>query len=295
MKAPWNRIGALTNRRSGAQNRAPVKLTPPICQDGLSLATKRIGAMMQSCATKSPVFPPTTIYNEGWLLRLVLDWFSTHNIPGHPLSLPENTRWFSEMLLPTILIGSGKAARLAESPIHVDGAIGNFAVGNTGKPELSLLPDAKHLVVVEARMFSGLSPGVNNAKYFDQAARTITCITEILRRADRPPSDLSRLCFYVVAPQIQIARSVFEKAMSRRSIGRKVKRRVGEYGGKKDKWYTDWFQPTLQQIEVGTLSWEELIRTIGEHDSLSAGSIQEFYQHCIGFSEQTGTGSSDKK
>ena len=295
MKAPWSRIGALTSRRGGTRERAPVKPRSLVRQDGLPLATKRIGAMMQSCATKSPVFPPTTIYNERWLLRLVLDWFSANPIEGHPLNVTEKGRWFSEVLLPTTFTGSGKAARLAETSTHADAVVGHFDVGTKGKDDLSLRPDAKHLVVLEAKIFSGLSPGVTNAKYFDQAARTVACIAEVLRCANRPPSDLSRLCFYVVAPQVQIARSVFEKAMSRSSINRKVKKRVNEYGVKKDKWYTDWFQPTLQQIEVGTLSWEELIRTIGEHDATSAASIQWFYLQCIGFSEQSSEGSSQQE
>ena len=295
MKAPWSRIGALTSRRGGTRERAPVKPRSLVRQDGLSSVTKRIGAMMQSCVTKSPVFPPTTIYNERWLLRLVLDWFSTNPIEGHPLNVTEKGRWFSEVLLPTTFTGSGKAARLAETSTHADAVVGHFDVGNKGKDDLSLRSDAKHLVVLEAKIFSGLSPGVTNAKYFDQAARTVACIAEVLRCANRLPSDLSSLCFYVVAPQVQIARSVFEKAMSRSSINRKVKKRVNEYGVRKDKWYTDWFQPTLQQIEVGTLSWEELIRTIGEHDSPSAASIQWFYLQCIGFSEQSSEGSSQQE
>jgi len=295
MKAPWSRIGAITSRRGGTRERAPVKPRSLVRQDGLSSVTKRIGAMMQSCVTKSPVFPPTTIYNERWLLRLVLDWFSTNPIEGHPLNVTEKGRWFSEVSLPTTFTGSGKAARLAETSTHADAVVGHFDVGNKGKDDLSLRPDAKHLVVLEAKIFSGLSPGVTNAKYYDQAARTVACIAEVLRCANRPPSDLSRLCFYVVAPQVQIARSVFEKAMSRSSINRKVRKRVNEFGVKKDKWYTDWFQPTLQQIEVGTLSWEELIRTIGEHDASSAASIQWFYLQCIGFSEQSNKGSTQQE
>jgi len=294
VKGPWSRIGALTSHRGVTRERAPMKSRQPVRQDGLSLATKRIGAMMQSCATKSPVFPPTTIYNERWLLRLMLDWFSAHPIEGHPLNVTEKGRWFSEVLLPTTFTGSGKAARLAETSTHVDAVVGHFDVGTNGKADLSLQPDAKHLVVLEAKIFSGLSPGVTNAKYFDQAARTVACIAEVLRRADRPPSDLSRLCYYVLAPQVQIARNVFEKAMSRSSINRKVKKRVNEFGVKKEKWYKDWFQPTLQQIEVGTLSWEELLHTIGEHDASSAASIQWFYLQCIGFSEQSSKGSSQR-
>ncbi len=295
MKAPWDIISELTIHRDGTRKHAPVKNRSLIRHDGISLVTKRIGAMMQSCATKSPVFSPTTIYNEGWLLRLVLDWFSTHPLEGHPLSVTENGRWFSEALLPTTFTGSGKAARLTETSTHADAVIGHFDVGTRGKADLSLRADAKHLVVLESKIFSGLSPGVTNAKYYDQAARTVACIAELLRRANRHPSDLSRLCYYVVAPQIQIARKVFEKAIIRSSIDRKVRRRVSEYGGKKDKWYKEWFQPTLKQIEVGTLSWEEIIRTIGEHDASSAASIQWFYLQCIGFSEQSGKESSQQE
>lgn len=31
-------------------------------------------------------YPPTTLYNEGWLLRLVMDWFSQSWITDHQLS-----------------------------------------------------------------------------------------------------------------------------------------------------------------------------------------------------------------
>lgn len=44
---------------------------------------ERIQAMLISCTTESPLFPPTDLYNETWLLRLVLDWFSRHEVPNH--------------------------------------------------------------------------------------------------------------------------------------------------------------------------------------------------------------------
>ena len=49
-------------------------------------------------------FPPTLLFNEGWLLRILLDWFSTHQVPDHPLNFAEDAAWFSEALLPSAFL-----------------------------------------------------------------------------------------------------------------------------------------------------------------------------------------------
>jgi hypothetical protein len=247
------------------------------------MVLEKLRAMLQTCATGSPLFPPTMLYNEGWLLRLVLDWFSTHNVPNHPLTVPEDARWFSETLLPSAFLRRHKGDPLAESWTHADGVTGHFVIGSAGKADLSLLPDVTHFAVLEAKMFSRLSSGVKNARYFDQAARSVACIAEVLKRADRRPVDVAYLGFYVLAPHSQIAQGVFAEEMSRDSIHRKVEKRVQKYAGTKDQWYLDWFQPTFQMIDVRSISWEELIATIGEHDSTSASSIEGFYRQCIEF------------
>lgn len=246
---------------------------------------ERIRAMLESCATDLPLFPPTLLYNEGWMLRLVLDWFSTHNVPDHPLNFSENTRWFSEALLPSAFLARHKGDRLAESWTHADGVVGHFLVGNGSKAGLSLLPGATHFVVLEAKMFSGLSPSVKNAKYFDQAARNVACIAEVFHRANLSPQIASQVGFYVVAPHSQIERGVFAEAINRGSIQRKVERRVREYAGAKEQWYSEWFQPIYQKAEVGTVSWEELIAIIGEQESASADSIEGFYRRCVEFNQ----------
>ena len=242
--------------------------------------------MMQSAATKSPVLPPATIFNEQWLLRLIIDWYATHAVGEHAFTVPAKGRWLSQALLPTAFGRGGRAAKLAEAPSEVGGIVGHVAVAEGGKGEISLADDAKHLVVVNAKLFAGLSAGPTNVRYFDEASRVSACIAEMLSSADRQPADIARLAFYVVAPQVQIARGVFAKSVSRSAIGRKVKRRATDYGGKKLQWHADWFEPTLEHMEVGTLSWEELIRAIREDDPASGASIQWFYQQCIGFSDQ---------
>ncbi|MFW6125671.1 MAG: hypothetical protein ACOC58_01075 [Chloroflexota bacterium] len=245
----------------------------------------RMGAMVSSTVSKWPVMPPAEVFNERWLLRFIIDWFATNPVLDHPFTVPPNGHWFSEGVLPTAFSGGGRLAKLAETPSRVDGVIGHVSIGEGPKAEMALLPEARHFVVVSAKLFGGLSRGPAGAKYFDEAARVAGCMAEVLSRANREPSHVPGLGFYVVAPQVEIARGLFLRSVTQSAVGRKVKRRATEYGGKKSQWYSDWFEPALEQMEVGTLSWEELLRLIREQDPASAASLQWFYQQCISFSE----------
>ena len=168
------------------------------------MALERIRQMLALCSTEEPLFPPTNLYNEGWMLRLVLDWFSIHQTPKHPLTISKTEKWYSEALLPSVFLPRYQGDQYAESWTHADGVIGNYKIGLNGAGDLSLTSDAEHLVVLEAKMFSKLSPGVTHARYYNQAARTVACMAEVLRRADRKPALLQRLSFFVIAPQQQI-------------------------------------------------------------------------------------------
>lgn len=243
----------------------------------------RIRKLLESCTTEAPSFPPTLIYNEGWLLRLVLDWFFTHSVPNNPLEFRSNAMWFSEALLPSAFLARFRGDPLAESWTHADGVIGHFMIGKDRKTDLSLLEDAKQLVILEAKMYSGLSSGVSNAKYYDQAARNVACVAEVLHRAMAFPRSLSDIGFYVLAPLSQIEKGVFTKAINRESIKNKVEKRVRDYSGTKDQWYSDWFLPTFQQIEIKDISWEEIIETIRDQEPETANSLESFYELCIKF------------
>jgi hypothetical protein len=229
------------------------------------------------------LFPPTLIYNEGWLLRLILDWFSTHRDINHTLAFPENAQWFSEAMLPSAFQARYRGDKLAESRTHADGVIGQFLIGNGSKTGLSLMPQTTHFLVLEAKMPSGLSSNVRNVRNFDQAARNVACIAELFHRANLSPATARHIGFYVLAPHAQITRGVFNQFMNRESLQQKVKKRVQDYKGDKDQWYSEWFLPTLQQIEIATISWEELIETVNKQDTASAISIKTFYKRCLDF------------
>ena len=248
------------------------------------MVLERIEGMLRSSETDWPLFPPTDVYNEGWMLRLVLDWFSSHSVADHPLAFSEGARWLSEALLPSAFLARPGGDPLAEGWTHADGVIGHLGIGRVGKRDLSLPSGGEQLVVVEAKMFSGLSERVTHASYFDQAARTVACIAEVLHLAEQHPSHLKKLGFYVLAPQAQIAAGVFAAEMTKESIRERVDRRVSEYDDRdKDRWHTDWFAPTLQAIDLRVLSWEAVIGTIASHDAESGDSLKRFYDRCVEF------------
>ncbi len=62
---------------------------------------ERICQLLRASGGSNRVFPATVLYNEGWLLRLVLDWFSRESGTAHPLQFVSGARWFSEALLPS--------------------------------------------------------------------------------------------------------------------------------------------------------------------------------------------------
>jgi len=245
------------------------------------MITGRIKAMLEACEAGRPSFPPNVLFNENWLLRLVLDWFAGHGGDRYPLSPRPGARWFSEAWLPSAFLSRYRGDTLAESRTHADGVVGHFAIGEPGTAGLALAPDARQFVVLEGKLFNRLSAGVRNAPFFDQAARTVACMAEALRRADRDPSAVDDLSFVVVAPQARIDDGVFHWDLDHAAVRRKVRRRAGEYGGERDPWLKDWFEPTLRRVEIRSLSWEDLIEVIAFHAPESGQLLDTFYGKCL--------------
>lgn len=239
--------------------------------------------LLRSFNPENPSFPPTLLYNEGWLLRLILNWCSINQLGEFPLSFSAGAKWFSEALLPSRFRPRYRGDLLSESRTHADGVIGHVVIGKEGKSDLELSSDATQFVILEAKINSPLSPGIKNAPYYDQAARSVACIVEALRLANRLPVDVSWLGFYVLAPEKNIQAGSFETEMERSSIRSKVGRRVSEYSGELDLWYSDWFESSMNHMSIGVLSWEKILERIGDEDRAVAGLIREFYDCCLEF------------
>lgn len=190
---------------------------------------ERIVAMLTEAQTPGRHFPATLLYNEGWMLRLVLDWFANQPHHEHPLSFLPGATWFSEALLPSQFFASRRGDPLAEGWTHADGVIGHASIGDGALANTKLKANATQFIVTEAKLYSPLSPGVKNAPDFDQAARNVACMVQVLSESGITCDSMRSMGFYVLAPQSQIDDGLFSKEMSKSSIKAKVIQRIDSY------------------------------------------------------------------
>jgi hypothetical protein len=254
------------------------------------MIVERIKAMLKACEAGTAAFPPTELFNEDWLLRIILDWFARHGGDRYRLAPMPGARWFSQAWLPSAFLSRYRGDRLAEARTHADGVLGHFLIGDPGTAALSLLPEGRQFVVLEAKLFARLSAGVRNAPYYDQAARSVACIAETLHRAERAPEEMDELAFLVLAPQARLDDGIFEWEIAPEAIRRKVRRRVEDYAGERDPWFRNWFEPTWRRLEVRSLSWEEIIEVIAFHSLEDGHIIDSFYGQCLRFNRPQSRG-----
>ena len=233
------------------------------------------------CENEYQHLPSTELFNEGWMLRLILYWFEQEDNENHQLSFHKDARWCSEALLPTQFSARYRGDELAENWTHADGIIGHFTLGNEEKKRDLLLTEcADQFLVLEAKMFSLLSSGVSNAPYYNQAAR------ETVSRSSLELKNLNELGFYVLAPQEQLeSEPSFEQYMKKENIKLTVKKRVDAYdeeeGKRKQIWFENYFLSLLEKTEIKCLTWEEILSFIQNHDINYYEQLEAFYNKCI--------------
>ena len=245
-----------------------------------------IADLLGRCGTRSSVLPATALYNEGWMLRLVLDWFDCHRTVEHPFAMLEGSRWYSEPLLASRFLGKSRGDSLAEGWTNADGVIGHFQLRPGGRGDIELLRTARQFIVAEAKLGSGLSPGTKNAPTFNQAARNVACMAHLLAEAKCAPEDFARLGFYVIAPESRIRQGVFDEELridGPAGITTVVTERVRAFAPKHDAWLADTFRRTVAVASIRALSWEDLLNAIRQFDAASGAALDAFYSQCLEF------------
>ncbi len=81
---------------------------------------QRIAELLSMAEGHERVFPTTGLYNEGWMLRLVIDWFSRNSQVECDIQFLKGSRWYSEALLPSAFFARQRGDKLAESWTHAD-------------------------------------------------------------------------------------------------------------------------------------------------------------------------------
>ncbi len=242
---------------------------------------------------------PTLLYNEGWMLRLVLDWLShskNHEIKCEvldieekaiELSIPDDCKWFSEALLPSPFL-RGKAGR--EGYTHADGVVGKFCIGEDKKKKgkLSLNPGCDFFYVVEAKMFSPLSSGTINAKGYNQAARSIACIAELLLQKDLTEQKFEKLGFYVWLPKehpdLKInSNNKLKDILDRENIKTAIIKRMNEFDKESASWLRENIDSFVGKIDIRAITWDNIVKFIEEKDP--EFGLGDFYENCRKFNE----------
>ncbi|GAH43504.1 unnamed protein product, partial [marine sediment metagenome] len=75
----------------------------------------------------------------------------------------------------------------------------------------------------------------------------------------------------------------FSRLLDKQSIKDKVEKRVFSYKGERDEWFKDWFIPTLEVIDIRSISWEAVLDIVRNKDSKTDDTLREYYSHCLTF------------
>ena len=241
--------------------------------------TDRVAELLLRCGQPDAILPPTELFNEGWMLRLVLDWAARHPTTIEALRFEPNSKWYSEALLGSRFKPRRRGDTSGEGFTHADAVIGHFRLRAGGRGDIELLPGASQLVVVEAKMASGLSGGTKRAPDFNQAARNVACIAHLVGGVADVAS-VSNCGFVVLAPGARISEGVFS-VMDKAEIARVVRSRADSFDAGAIEWCDHAFLPVLAHCKVTLLSWETVLDEIAVAEPVAGDALHEFYSQCL--------------
>ena len=247
-------------------------------------------ALLRCCTNSGKPIAQSEVYNETWLLRMVLaklyDTVDAFNgkyaeILGH-LQKAVRIRWISE--------GGLRPTLEKEGTTWTDAILGNVALKNDSKVEkdsgskrgveIVHYNNDVGVIVVEAKVGSRLASRTSNYDDYDQVARNIACLAQLVM--DGKDKDMAGCRFIVICPKPDPIRSseyndkVFE-SMNRnwndafKKVGDYDK--LGESFTKIKKYHKGKLLEISEVISKRSvvISWEAII------DSLKDSDLKNFY------------------
>ncbi|MBZ5537850.1 MAG: hypothetical protein LAO31_17995 [Acidobacteriia bacterium] len=242
--------------------------------------SQRVAELLLRCGSGESILPATELFNEGWMLRLVLDWASAHPRSISALPFDEGSSWYSEALLGSRFKPRSRGDASGEGFTHADAVIGHFQLRPGGRGDIELLADARQLTVVEAKLASGLSPGIKHAPDYNQAARNVACIAHLLESQPDCGASITNCGFVVLAPSARIQEGAF-RLVNSEDIGRAVRKRAEAFDAATLEWCDRAFAAVLARCRIVVVSWEAVLDQIEAVDPPSAVGLRRFYADCL--------------
>jgi len=227
---------------------------------------------------------PTELYNETWMLRLVLHWFNKNkgeSFEGLPISMNTDSNWFSEGRMGTVFKREGNT--------NADGIYGNIRIGEKRFCDISLAPGCEQFVVTEAKMFSKFSDGITNNKTYNQAARNVVCMCHL---AKNEINNIKDIAFYTLLPYSQIVdEKTFEEFTQVGHIKETVFKRIELLKNKKEydkliDWYDNDFIPFCEKVKIELISWERVNNAICLKDPDYGKTLKNYYAKCLDYGQK---------
>ncbi len=243
--------------------------------------------------SKNRIISPKLIYNDKFLLSLILKWFvrQSHLIVNSDLDrkickacqLIDGSRFYINATIetPFKVRKKGEKDVLAEASATVSGAVGHFSIRYGKKKEkLILLPDAGQFVILETTMIKPLKKGGKNMRKYHQIAKDIGCMVHTLSQIEN--KFLDYLGLYVFAPETVLQLETFKTYTYKPSIEELMVKRVEPYGDDEDKLlFIDLFRRLFQRIDIDCISFEDIIRFIKKNDAEYGDNLLSFYDKCL--------------
>lgn len=290
-----------------------------------------VEAIAKCCDKDKPILARSEVYNETWMLRLMLariyDFNGTFKI-DKPKELALNMirnavrkNWISEGGLAPAFEKEGTTWTDA---ILGDVELGEYDDGDGDKRKVRFEPksggECNHqcVVIVEAKMGSTLSRSVTNSADYDQAARNIACLAKLLLDV---PSQKVNGAFFVFMPEdskkIQEAYEMISNASDTikkqtdddRPVGtgkndkKMISARgyVKDIGGKEDR-FKEIVEDIIKPGKPGAndkpismvLTWDEILNAMNDEDCTS-GIINDTQKLRIFYEESLKEISKQKK
>jgi hypothetical protein len=226
------------------------------------------------------LFAETLIFNEGWLLRSVLQaWRTGQDRPGPPfLPSPAGAKIYSEGQLRTPFKARFKGDPAAETHSRVDGIAGFFSLAEGTKQGIALAPGCRYVAAFEAKLYSPIAGGVKAAPAYDQVSRTAACLIHALLEAGTPESAAAHLAVLHPADTTVIEPGKYGKEYLRKQIAGRLAgyRAAGGPTPHLGRFQKGWHEK-LARLAVHFFTWEAVLAEIGDEDLL------RFYDLCKRF------------
>jgi hypothetical protein len=215
---------------------------------------------------------PTIVYNEGWMVRLLVMQSIEEKIEVENINFGQFQNWTSEAQILSPFQGSElKKVKLNETRTHTDIIIGDFDIDfDNDAGVLINKQNAKIVGIIEAKMGSDLSQGVTNAKEYNQVSRSICCL------AYNAPKNC-KIFVFVAAPKSTLEKHKIPEQICDKTIRDQIDNRLVETNNGNIPNIEDFIRNVTNCV-VKEISFEDWIEKIV--DGEVKNKVDEFYKKC---------------